>query len=479
MFFLFVLPHTASATITYFGSASTPADNGTNTTDPTAVTPPASMQSGDLVILFAEARANVTPAMSATGGQTWNALTTTHNGTTTTTRMFWATFNGTWSANPSVSFGSTTNNTVVMHVFRGSSTSTIWAIDASESAASYSAPSSPYTVTILGITTNSNNALIIASWGSQDDNTWGNLTTGWTVLGDAQYRNTSGSDTSLTFAYKIQATAGQSGSVSKDQLTLGGDAGTKHIVAFREASVYDVSLTNTASVGTSNLAGLNLYTDISFPVTVSDTNSGFWSTYPVLNLPSTASSTGLSNFVSSPILNLSSDASSSESSIFTSSALLDLPMSSLYQTDYAINLIEALLSLSSAASSETSGNFTSYPALDLFSNISSSESSALVTSSSLSLPAMSSILNSGVYVGSPLLSFNITSGFAGDRFLVGYADLILQSSLQSSSTALADFQANLLFLLIANDIESIVLTNIKQRTLMKGGLFDKGKKVLP
>lgn len=47
----------ARAAITYFGSASTPADNGTNTASPTAVTPPANMQKGDLVILIAAARA--------------------------------------------------------------------------------------------------------------------------------------------------------------------------------------------------------------------------------------------------------------------------------------------------------------------------------------------------------------------------------------------------------------------------------------
>ncbi len=39
--------------ITYFGSASTPADGGTNTTNPTVVTPPGGMLAGDLVLMIA------------------------------------------------------------------------------------------------------------------------------------------------------------------------------------------------------------------------------------------------------------------------------------------------------------------------------------------------------------------------------------------------------------------------------------------
>ncbi len=45
--------------IAYFASASTPtADPGTNTANPTAVTPPGSMLAGDLVLMIAQARAS-------------------------------------------------------------------------------------------------------------------------------------------------------------------------------------------------------------------------------------------------------------------------------------------------------------------------------------------------------------------------------------------------------------------------------------
>jgi hypothetical protein len=52
---LFLLPLFLSAQITYFNSASTPADNGTSATSPVAFSNPpiASMAAGDLVIVYA------------------------------------------------------------------------------------------------------------------------------------------------------------------------------------------------------------------------------------------------------------------------------------------------------------------------------------------------------------------------------------------------------------------------------------------
>src|SRR3990172_6031047 len=53
-------------------------------------------------------------------------------------------------------------------------------------------------------------------------------------LGLNQYRNTSSSDGSQTFACKIQGNAGATGNVAKNQAALGGDAGTWAILAFKE-----------------------------------------------------------------------------------------------------------------------------------------------------------------------------------------------------------------------------------------------------
>jgi hypothetical protein len=222
--------------ITYFASASNPVDSATatNTTNPTVVTPPTNMLAGDLVLMMAEARATSgTLAISNTGGQTWTSETQ-QNGTNVRIRLFWCRFNGTWSANPSVSMGSASCNTVVMHVFRPSKASIVWQVDVAQVSANFAAPGAPNrTVTIPGITTVTNGALVFAGWASQDDNTWGSLTAGWSTPGSDQYRNTSGSDQSQTHAYRVMTIAGATGNVSKNQLTLGGDAGRYWIIAFR------------------------------------------------------------------------------------------------------------------------------------------------------------------------------------------------------------------------------------------------------
>ena len=188
--------------ITYFASASTPADPGTNNANPTAVTPPGSMQAGDLVLMIGQARASAgTLAISNAGGQSWTSETQ-QNQTNCRLRLFWCRFNGTWSANPSVSFGSSSCNTIVIHVFRPSNTSSVWQVDVAQVSGNFSAPPAPRTVTIPGITTITDGALVFAAWASSDDNTWGSLTSGWSTPGSAQYRNTFGADASQTHAYR-------------------------------------------------------------------------------------------------------------------------------------------------------------------------------------------------------------------------------------------------------------------------------------
>jgi hypothetical protein len=225
--------------ITYFGSASTPADNGSNTNDPTVVIPPGGMQAGDLVLMVAQQRGTgATLAIFQAGGQSWTTEAA-QSQTNCTIRLFWCRFNGTWSANPSVNFSGSTCNTVVMHVFRPSNTSSVWEVDVAQASGNYNAPPVPRTVTIPGITTITDGALVFATWASSDNNTWGSLTAGWTTPGLAQYRNSSGSDQSQTHAYRGiptaagMAIAGASGNVSKNQATLGGDAGARLIIAFR------------------------------------------------------------------------------------------------------------------------------------------------------------------------------------------------------------------------------------------------------
>ena len=226
--------------ITYFGSANTPADNQTNTANPTAVTPPGGMQAGDLVLMTAVSRTadtyTETLAISNNGGQIWTSETQ-QNQNNCKIRLFWCRFNGTWSANPSVSFGNNSPHIVVMHVFRPSNTSSVWQVDVAQVSGNYPTPPVPRTVTIPGITTVTDGALVFAYWASQDNNTWGNLTAGWTTPGLAQYRNSSGNDQSETHAYKVMTTAGASGNVSKDQTGGGSDRGAYLIIAFRAVIV--------------------------------------------------------------------------------------------------------------------------------------------------------------------------------------------------------------------------------------------------
>ncbi|NTW22404.1 DUF2341 domain-containing protein [Candidatus Falkowbacteria bacterium] len=270
----------ASGGITYFNSASTPADNGSSATNPTVVTPPVNMRAGDLVILeAAHAAASGVLAISNAGGQTWNTLTQQNGAGNHRVNLFWTQFNGTWSANPSVNMVSAVNNIVVMHVFRPGYSGSTWAIDVPETSNTYAAASP---VTITGITTQSDGALVFAAWTSADDNTWGTLTAGWSVAGSAQYRNTNGtSDQSISSAYRIFPTATSTGNVSKSQLALGPDAGTRYIIAFKEvkpASTYGVSFNRYA--GSGDVANLDVYqdrvvvrNDDAGPITNSDINN--------------------------------------------------------------------------------------------------------------------------------------------------------------------------------------------------------------
>jgi len=226
----------ALAAVTYFASASNPADNGTLGATPVAVVPPGLMVTGDLVILVANTRtAGITPAISVAGGQAWTSQTA--NTTNASQIIFWARYNGIWSANPSVSFSTSVSTTVVMHVFRPTSGSNTWAIDVAQTNANFAAPAAPRDVTVTGINTVTDGALVFATWTTPDDNTWGLQTAGWSNAGTAQYRNLASTDSSQSSAYKIMPAAGASGNVVNRQLTLGGDAGNSSILAFKEVPV--------------------------------------------------------------------------------------------------------------------------------------------------------------------------------------------------------------------------------------------------
>lgn len=247
-----------AAAITYFGVASNPADNANPNTQNNGVyvvTPPASMQAGDLCVMVTQARTTneALQVMIPAGGdgQTWTSETV-QSGTTISTQLHWCTFNGTWTSNPAgyirpqgrggmmsgcgQSLGDTTAPfTTILVVFRPTSTSKTWAIDVAKASTTFAAPSTPFTVTRTGITTVANNVVALAVWGSGDDNTWGTLSgAGWNQVG-TQWRNLASSDMSTAIAYQIVATGGTAtGNVSLNQATLGGDAGNTTIIGLKE-----------------------------------------------------------------------------------------------------------------------------------------------------------------------------------------------------------------------------------------------------
>jgi hypothetical protein len=221
--------------ITYHDSASTPADNGTGTATTVAVTPPASMVTGDLVVMYGYQRGTATMSISATGGQSWNTFGTGTSAVATLAYgVFWCRWNGTWATNPSILFSAGTNTNVVMHVFRPTDSGKSWAFEA-QSTGGFIDYSGAVAQSIGPAALSNASTVTIASWMSHDDNTWGTLTgSGWISTGTAQYRNTSGNDTSSTYAHNIRTTAGTPANVSKTQLTLGDDPGVKTTIAFYE-----------------------------------------------------------------------------------------------------------------------------------------------------------------------------------------------------------------------------------------------------
>lgn len=224
-------------TIAFFGVATSPADNSGLTGPTVTLTPPASMQDGDLVFVSVRYRASTgTITNSVTGGQAWTAETQ-YDTTNIRARAFWCRFNGTWAANPEFTITTGTNAIdAQMLVFRPTSAAYTWSLDAAPATATYTAPSTPFTVTRAGRDTVAPSTVTIAGWHSVDNNTWGTLSgTGWskTSLG-AQYRNTNNSS---TWAYNIRTSQGTVVDVSQNQATLGGDAGSTLLITFAETLV--------------------------------------------------------------------------------------------------------------------------------------------------------------------------------------------------------------------------------------------------
>ncbi|MDO8524570.1 MAG: hypothetical protein Q7R99_03000 [bacterium] len=208
-----------AAAPTYFGSSSNPADNGTGADFATyAITPPTDMLSGDLVVMIGVEQVSVNPgiALGATGGQSWSdqVLTSVND---MTIALYWAQYNGTWATDPSLSFGSQSGTqpvVAIMHAFRPASVgSGGWVLD---TAFAGGAEASASPTVVSGITPVKRDTVSLAGWAIPNASTWSALSgAGWATTGLAQYRNTSGSDQSATFAHQLQGAPAATGNVSK------------------------------------------------------------------------------------------------------------------------------------------------------------------------------------------------------------------------------------------------------------------------
>lgn len=225
----------ASGPPTFFGSSSNPSDPGSVSGGGTnAVTPPSSMVSGDLVIMFGHYRGNDGAInIEETGGQVWNVRSALAEAASSF-RIAWCEFNGTWSANPAMTNSGTANGfTASMHVFRPGNAAGGWDIDVAEAHSTYSTPPGTCLVTNASVTTLSANTVVFAVFASIDDNTWALNTAGWSQS-IAQVRNSAGADSSGSFAYKVFPSAGNSGEIESQQTALGCDAGRVLTIAFKE-----------------------------------------------------------------------------------------------------------------------------------------------------------------------------------------------------------------------------------------------------
>lgn len=224
--------------ITYFGSSSQPEEDTEYLAKTATIAPVASMAAGDLVFVQFTARSTAANlSINTTGGQTWTPLIENYDATLQTRSNYYCRFNGTWDASPIFASSSLAIITATMHVFRPTAGSNTWAVDvAIVNSSINSTGSSPYTVTVPGITTLTNGALVITSVTNSNSRQVTGVTAGWSTLGPSlNYHNPSGSDINSSYVYLIDAAAGATGDLvfTYSGLTNGNSA---MIIAFKEAS---------------------------------------------------------------------------------------------------------------------------------------------------------------------------------------------------------------------------------------------------
>lgn len=188
---------------------------------------------GDLIVLLVAYDGNSNFDMQRDGGQDWNPIfNKVNNNNNLQTQMYVAIFNGTWSNTPRFRFDSNKNSvSIISYYFRNNNTD--WAIDTWESSGTFSATTNPYDVTIDEVNTYQDGSMVLAFWIANDDNEWYLQNLDWNQLGETQYRNSNGG-ISVSSAYKVLETSGNSGDVVNRVIPAGNTNGNWHIFSIKK-----------------------------------------------------------------------------------------------------------------------------------------------------------------------------------------------------------------------------------------------------
>lgn len=234
--------------ITFRGVTATPADNaalsdasGLITVDKDAGVL-ASTVAGDLIaLLLIQRDGNPTLANSVSGGQSWSTFTMYSPGSSSSGQVFWSRFNGVWDADPVFSTTGIGGNAIsaIPIVFIPTHPLNAWAVDVTQSNG-FATPTTPFDVTVTGHTVLTAPSVSVAFWFNTNSTggQWALQTAGWSnPNSETQWRNTQGTDLSVSAAYKINTVTGATGNVSNRQVTATGITTYWGIITWKEVTV--------------------------------------------------------------------------------------------------------------------------------------------------------------------------------------------------------------------------------------------------
>jgi hypothetical protein len=208
-----------------------PNDNGTNATSP--YTPPSvpTNTKGDLIIIYCSKRtASGAITISNSSGETWNAIGDRNSTVGVLSgNLFWTQTTQTASnalVNLAVTFNASTNNSVNFLQFRPTTATNSIALDANAANALVDMASG-LTTTLTGWTPANDKNVSICIYNTDDDNTWGTPSAGWTQITSpaSQSRNLAGSDQSSAYTYQLQTTKAATGNSALTESINGADGG--------------------------------------------------------------------------------------------------------------------------------------------------------------------------------------------------------------------------------------------------------------